>query len=61
MTTAPAMPLEVAVLLHTLNRAKRSLAETTELFRTTALDLAHQTEVVARLEDELKAAREAAR
>lgn len=61
MTTAPALPLDVAVLLHTLNRAKRSLAETTELFRTTALDLAHQTEVVARLEAELKTAREAAR
>lgn len=67
MTTTPAAPLvpdvvppislDVAILHRGLNQAKRNLAEALELFHTVALDVAHQTEVVARMEAELAAAR----
>lgn len=62
MTTTPApelpqITLEVAILHRAYNQAQRNLTETLELFRTVALDVAHQTEVVARLEAELAAAR----
>lgn len=61
MTTQPItpLPLDVAELLHTLNRAKRSLADTLDLFRVVSLDVATLTENVERLEAQLKAAREA--
>lgn len=63
MTTTPApelppISLEVAILHRGLNQAKRNLAESRELFRTVALDVAHQAEVVERLEAELQAAKE---
>lgn len=67
MTTTPAAPLvpdvvppislEVAILHRAYNHAKRSLADSLETFRVAALDVAHQTEAVARMEAELAAAR----
>lgn len=62
MTVQPVapMPIEVAVLLHKLNRAKRLLAEQLEVFAQAGRDVAALTESVARKEAELKAAREAA-
>lgn len=63
-TPAPVLPpisLDVAILHHTLNRAKRMLAEQLELFAQAGRDVATLTESVARKEAELKAAREAAK
>lgn len=59
--TLPPLPLSVAQILHTLFRARRSLAESVELFAQAGRDVANLTECVARLEGELKAAREAAK
>lgn len=60
-TPMPLPPIEVLQLQHTLLRAKRMLAEQLEVFAQAGRDVASLTESVARKEEELKAAREAAK
>lgn len=61
VTPMPLPPIEVLQLMHHLNRVKRMLTDQLELFAQAGRDVAALTECVARLEGELKTAREAAK